>query len=313
MINKFREKKVISLNLPQFVEIVEVGPRDGLQNEAAFIPTEKKIGLIEALNNTGIKRMEATSFVHPVHVPQMKDSYEVFTNMNHEDHVQYMVLIPNEKGYERAIHAGANDFTLVAGASNEFNLKNVRITRDESMAQLENVIGRIKENRGYIRFDIATSFWCPFEGKVNEGIILGMVDQLEKWQVDEIVLCDTIGRATPKEVYQLFSKVLDKSPSAKIAAHFHDTYGFAQSNVLAALQAGVTVFDSSIGGLGGCPFAPGAAGNSSTEDLVMMLQEMDIDTGVDLNKLLQCVDLIKTMTQRELSGHLNKINHPINV
>jgi hydroxymethylglutaryl-CoA lyase len=298
------------LNLPKFVEIVEVGPRDGLQNEAKFIPTNKKIELINALSNTGIKRMEAASFVHPVHVPQMKDASEVFTKMNRLDNVQYMVLIPNEKGYQRASEAGANAFALVAGASNGFNLKNVRMTRDKSIACLENAIQKIKEDQGYIRFDIATSFWCPFEGKVDEQVVLRMVDQLEKLEVDEIVLCDTIGRANPKEVYHLFSKVLDKSPKSKIAAHFHDTYGFAQSNVLAALQAGVTVFDSSIGGLGGCPFAPGSAGNSTTEDLVMMLHEMGIETGVDLNKLLQCVELIKTMTERELSGHLFKVKRP---
>ena len=295
------------MNLPKKVEVVEVGPRDGLQNEAKFIPTEQKVELIHALSETGVTRMEATSFVHPVHVPQMKDAKEVLDQITRKSNIQYMALIPNEKGYERARQSNVNAVALVVGASNTFNEKNVRMSRAESMARLEGVIQKAKEENVFVRFDIATSFWCPFEGKVNEAIVLQMVDQLEQLAVDEIVLCDTIGRANPRQVYELFYKVFEKSPKAKIGAHFHDTYGYAQANTLAALQAGVTVFDSSIGGLGGCPFAPGAAGNVATEDLVAMLHEMGIETGIDFDKLLQCVELVKPMTERQLTGHLHKV------
>ncbi|PLS18580.1 hydroxymethylglutaryl-CoA lyase [Bacillus sp. M6-12] len=293
--------------LPKKVEIVEVGPRDGLQNESRFISTEHKVELINALSETGITRIEATSFVHPVHVPQMKDAKEVLEKITRKTDIQYIALIPNQKGYDRAIQSNVNAVALVVGASNTFNKKNVRMSREESMSQLESVIYRAKEDGIFIRFDIATSFWCPFEGKVAVNEVMKMIEQVEKLDVDEIVVCDTIGRANPQQVYELFSNIFEKSPKAKIGAHFHDTYGLAQANTLAALQAGVTVFDSSIGGLGGCPFAPGAAGNTATEDLVMMMHEMGIETGIDFDKILDCVELVKPLTERQLTGHLHKI------
>ncbi|WP_134702265.1 hydroxymethylglutaryl-CoA lyase [Ammoniphilus sp. YIM 78166] len=295
------------MNLPKKVEIIEVGPRDGLQNEANFIPTEKKIELIHTLSQTGIKRIEATSFVHPVHVPQMKDAKEVLEGVQRKEDIQYIALIPNEKGYERARQSHIDAVALVVGASDSFNQKNVRMSRRESMDRLNQVIEQAKGEGVFVRYDIATSFWCPYEGEVDPSVVLEMVNQVEALQVNEIVICDTIGRANPKQVYDLFSKVMDQSPRAQITAHFHDTYGLAQANVIAALQAGVTAFDSSIGGLGGCPFAPGAAGNGSTEDLVMMLHEMGIETGINLEKLMECVELIRPLTERPLTGHLHKV------
>ncbi len=295
------------MNLPKKVEIVEVGPRDGLQNEAQFIPTEQKAALIDALSETGLTRMEATSFVHPMHVPQMKDAEEVLKTITRCTGTQYMALIPNEKGYERARHSDVNDVAFVVAASSAFNEKNVRMTTEESMSRLAGLIQQAKAEGVFVRFDIATSFWCPYAGKVDKETVLQMIDQAERLAVDEIVLCDTIGRANPKQVYDLFAKVFEKSPRAKIAAHFHDTYGYALANTVAALKAGVTVFDSSIGGLGGCPFAPGAAGNVATEDLVMMLHEMGIETGIDFDKLLHCVELVKPMTERHLTGHVHKL------
>ncbi|MDQ0219541.1 hydroxymethylglutaryl-CoA lyase [Peribacillus cavernae] len=295
------------MKLPKKVEIIEVGPRDGLQNEANFIPTDKKIALINALNKTGIKRMEATSFVHPVYVPQMKDAKEVLEGMDRDSSIQYMALIPNQKGYERAIENGVNALSLVVGASDSFNLKNVKMTRDESIQTFESVIKRAKENGIFIRYNIATSFWCPYEGKVNADLVLEMLQRIDRLGVDEIVLCDTIGRANPAQVYDLFQQAFTKKPKAMISAHFHDTYGLAQANIIAALQAGVTRFDTSIGGLGGCPFAPGAAGNVATEDVVFMLHEMGIDTGVDLPSLLNCVELVRPLTIRELTGHFHKV------
>ncbi|MFB5193908.1 hydroxymethylglutaryl-CoA lyase [Neobacillus sp. KR4-4] len=295
------------MNLPNKVEIIEVGPRDGIQNESTFISTENKIELINALNKTGIKRMEATSFVHPKYVPQMKDAKEVLEGIDRDPSIQYMALIPNEKGCDRAIESGIKALSLVVGASDSFNLKNVKMTREQSIQSFETVIKKAKEQDIFIRYNIATSFWCPFEGKVDSDLVLDLVEKAENLGVDEIVLCDTIGRANPAQVFDLFEKVMSLQTTAMITAHFHDTYGMALSNVVAALQTGVTRFDASIGGLGGCPFAPGAAGNSSTEDIVFMLHEMGIETGIDLKQLLACVEMVKPLTNRNLTGHLHKV------
>lgn len=295
------------MKLPEKVEIIEVGPRDGIQNESNFIPTDKKIELINTLNKTGIKRMEATSFVHPKYVPQMKDAKEVLEEMERDASIQYMALIPNEKGYDRAVESGINALSLVVGASDSFNLKNVKMTREQSIESFETVIKKAKDQDIFIRYNIATSFWCPFEGKVDSRLVLDIVEKAGQLGVDEIVLCDTIGRANPIQVFELFEKALSLKTRAAVTAHFHDTYGMALANVTAALEAGVTRFDASIGGLGGCPFAPGAAGNAATEDIVFMLHEMGIETGIDVNQLLKCVELVKPLTNRHLTGHLHKV------
>jgi hydroxymethylglutaryl-CoA lyase len=294
------------MNLPKRVEIIEVGPRDGIQNEVNFIPTEQKIALINSLNKTGITRMEATSFVHPVYVPQMKDAKEVIHGITQKPNIQYMALIPNEKGYDLAVENGVCDLSLVVGASDSFNLKNVNMSREDSIRKFEGVIKKAKANGIFIRYNIATAFWCPYEGKINPDIVLDMIQRIDVLGVDEIVVCDTIGRANPIDVYKFFQAALLQQPKAMITAHFHDTYGFGLSNIIAALQAGVTRFDASIGGLGGCPFAPGAAGNIATEDVVFMLHEMGIETGINLQALLECVELVKPHTSRELVGHFHK-------
>jgi hydroxymethylglutaryl-CoA lyase len=300
-------EETYKMNFPKKVEIIEVGPRDGIQNESTFIPTENKIELINALNKTGIKRMEATSFVHPKYVPQMKDAKEVLDGIDWDPSIQYMALIPNEKGYDRAIESGIKALSLVVGASDSFNLKNVKMTRVQSIQSFETVIKKAKEQDIFIRYNIATSFWCPFEGKVDPGSVLDIVEKAENLGADEIVLCDTIGRANSEQVFDLFEKVISLQTTAMITAHFHDTYGMALSNVSAALQTGVSRFDASIGGLGGCPFAPGAAGNAATEDIVFMLHEMGIETGIDLKQLLACVEVVKPLTNRNLTGHLHKV------
>ena len=295
------------MQLPKKVEIIEVGPRDGLQNESVFIPTQDKISLINALNKTGVKRMEATSFVHPKYVPQMKDAVEVLAGIETNPDIQYMALIPNEKGYERAKSNGVQAISLVVAASNTFNQKNVRMTREESLRNFEKVIADAKDRGMFIRYCIATSFWCPFEGKVQPELVLKMVEEMDALGVDEIVICDTIGRANPLQVFDTFQNIMEQKPKAMISAHFHDTYGFALSNIVAAMQAGIHRFDTSVGGLGGCPFAPGAAGNVATEDVVLMLHEMGISTNIDLQSLLSVVEKVKTFTERELTGHLHKI------
>lgn len=295
------------MQLPKKVEIIEVGPRDGLQNETMFIPTEKKIELINGLNKTGIKRMEVTSFVHPVYVPQMKDAKEVLEGIERNPNIQYMALIPNEKGYERATQNGVNALSLVVGASDSFNMKNVKMTRDDSIARFNSVIENSKKEGVFLRYNIATSFWCPYEGKVDSKLVLNMVKQIDSIGVDEIVICDTIGRANPSQVYDLLSRIVELETNALVTAHFHDTYGLAQANIIAAMQSGISRFDASVGGLGGCPFAPGAAGNVATEDVVFSLHEMGIDTGIDLSKLLSCVELVKPLTNRDLTGHFHKV------
>jgi hydroxymethylglutaryl-CoA lyase len=295
------------MNLPGKVEIIEVGPRDGIQNESDFIPTENKIELINALSKTGIKRMEAASFVHPTYVPQMKDAKEVLNGIEKSPTVQYMALIPNEKGYDLAIESGVDALSLVVGASDSFNLKNVKMTREQSIKSLGAVIEKAKANDIFIRYSIATAFWCPFEGKVDSNLVLKMVEEAEKFGADEIVLADTIGRANPNQVFDLFQAAVSLKTRSVLTAHFHDTYGMALANVMAALEAGVTRFDASVGGLGGCPFAPGAAGNAATEDIVFMMQEMGIETGIDFGQLLGCVELLKPFTNRDLTGHLHKV------
>jgi hydroxymethylglutaryl-CoA lyase len=237
----------------------------------------------------------------------MKDAKEVLEGIERDPSIQYMALIPNEKGYDRAVESGINALSLVVGASDSFNLKNVNMTRDQSVENLGTVIKKSKEKDIFIRYNIATSFWCPYEGKVNPDLVLEMVKQAEHLGADEIVLCDTIGRANPYQVSDLFEKALSLKTDAAISAHFHDTYGLALANVAAALEVGVTRFDASIGGLGGCPFAPGAAGNAATEDIVFMLHEMDVDTGIDLQQLLACVEIVRPLTSRNLTGHFHKV------
>jgi hydroxymethylglutaryl-CoA lyase len=295
------------MNVPKKVEIIEVGPRDGLQNEANFIPTEDKISLINALNKTGIKRMEATSFVHPTYVPQMKDAKEVLEGIVQAPDIQYMALVPNKRGFDRAIEQGVRAVSLVVGASNSFNLKNVKMTREESIQKLEDVILKAKAEDVFVRYNIATAFWCPFEGIMDSSLVLEIAKRIDRLGVDEIVFCDTIGRANPKQVYLLLKDMMEMQPAAMITAHFHDTYGLAQANIIAALQAGVTRFDASIGGLGGCPFAPGAAGNVATEDVVFMMNELGIETGIDLESLQSCLGLIRKISNRDLMSHYNMI------
>jgi hydroxymethylglutaryl-CoA lyase len=218
-----------------------------------------------------------------------------------------MALVPNKRGFDRAIEQGVRAVSLVVGASNSFNLKNVKMTREESIQKLEDVILKAKAEDVFVRYNIATAFWCPFEGIMDSSLVLEIAKRIDRLGVDEIVFCDTIGRANPKQVYSLLKDMMEMQPAAMITAHFHDTYGLAQANIIAALQAGVTRFDASIGGLGGCPFAPGAAGNVATEDVVFMMNELGIETGIDLESLQSCLGLIRKISNRDLMSHYNMI------
>ena len=279
-------------SLPNNVTIIEVGPRDGLQNEAKQVPTDIKLQFIKALQKSGIQEMELTSFVSPKWVPQMADANEIMENTVHQG--RQFVLTPNERGISSALEAGAQAVAVFVGVSNSFNKKNINKTTAESMEALQPLIQKLKEDGIFIRACISTAFYCPFEGKIDPKDTLDLCRQFVDWGVDELSVADTIGMATPKESYELFGQLKEAFPDTLLTAHFHDTRKMALANIFAALQVGINRFDSSAGGLGGCPFAPGATGNVATEDVVNMLHRMDIETGIDLDLLCEAVNKISS-------------------
>ncbi len=278
-------------SLPNNATIIEVGPRDGLQNEAKLVKTENKLEFIAALQKAGIQEMELTSFVSPKWVPQMADAKEIVASAYKSG--RQFVLTPNERGIQAALESGAQSLAVFVGVSNTFNKKNINKTTEESMDALKPLIFDLKEQGVFVRACISTAFYCPFEGAVSPKATLELCRQFVDWGVDELSVADTIGMANPKESYDLFSQLIKAFPEVLMTAHFHDTRRMALANITAALQAGVTRFDASAGGLGGCPFAPGATGNVATEDVVNMLHQMDIQTGIDLDLLCQAIEKIE--------------------
>ena len=295
------------LQLPEKVEIIEVGPRDGLQNEKSFVPTEVKKEFIQSLKDAGIKEMELTSFVSPKWVPQMGDAAEIVADCLDSD-TRNIVLAPNKKGIERVYMTDCKAVAVFVGVSNTFNQKNINKTTPESLAEVLPLIAELKSKDYFVRACISTAFYCPYEGKVDEDEVLALCGEFVDAGVDELSVADTIGMAAPHESYSLFSKLKDAYPDVLLTAHFHDTRKLALSNILASLQAGVTRFDTSAGGLGGCPFAPGAAGNAATEDVVYMLHRMGIDTGVDLDKMLMAIEVIQPHISRQIESTYFKLN-----
>ncbi|WP_189655225.1 hydroxymethylglutaryl-CoA lyase [Bacillus sp. HNG] len=293
------------MQLPKQVTIIEVGPRDGLQNEKSIIPTEAKINFIKKLKMAGLQEMELTSFVSPKWVPQMKDAEEVITACL--DDTRNIVLAPNRKGIERLYETNCKAVAVFVGASDSFNKKNINKTTAESLEELKPLIKELKEKGYFVRACISTSFYCPFEGKVDEEAVLKLCSTFVQYGVDELSVADTIGRANPKEVFSLFSMLKKELPNTLLTAHFHDTRGMALANVLAAIQAGIERFDTSAGGLGGCPFAPGATGNVATEDVVYMLEEMGISTGINLSKLVEAVDVINPLLTRPIESKFYRL------
>lgn len=279
------------MNLPNKVTIIEVGPRDGLQNDKSLVPTDIKIQFIQALKSAGITEMELTSFVSPKWVPQMGDALEIVKAI--QDSTRNIVLTPNRKGVELALHANCRAVAVFVGVSNTFNQKNINKTTSESLAELGPIISELKAKNIFVRACISTSFYCPYEGKIQIDEVVKLCNSFVDFGVDELSVADTIGMANPSESYELFSKLKKMFPTTLLTAHFHDTRGMAIANVFAALQAGITRFDTSAGGLGGCPFAKGATGNVATEDVVFMLGQMGIETGVDLEGVKKAVDLIR--------------------
>lgn len=287
------------------VEIVEVGPRDGLQNEKNMLGLSEKLKLIEALAGAGLKNIEATSFVHPKWVPQLADGDLVIKGIDELGlkGTNISALIPNEKGFKRALEVGVKEICLFVSASASHNKNNVNMTPEESIDNFRNIIKRAIEKKIRVRTIIVTAFACPFEGKVAPDNVLEMAKTLEEIGSDEILLADTIGRANPLQVYSLFKALKQLITGAILSAHFHDTMGMGLANVIAAMQAGITKFDASIGGLGGCPYAPGASGNIATEDLVNMLDSMGVKTGISINKLLEVSKMVESLIGRPVTSH----------
>lgn len=275
------------------VQIVEVGPRDGLQNERVRIATQNKSRFIQALADAGLRRIEVTSFVHPRAIPQLSDADELMMILPPRDGVRYSALVPNDRGLERAIAAGIREIAVFTAASDTFVHHNIHASLAESLVHFEEIVKKAKDLDIGVRGYISTVFGCPYEGKITAQQGLGVARALLAMGCDEISIGDTIGVATPGDV----ARWLDAAGSAgipfdRMALHFHDTRGTALANVLVGLQHGVRIFDSTAGGLGGCPYAPGASGNLATEDLVYALHGLGFQTGVDLDKLVAASSLI---------------------
>lgn len=270
--------------LPPKVSLFEVGPRDGLQNETS-VSTQAKIALIEALADAGVKRIEAASFVSPKWVPQMADSGEVLRGISRRAGVCYSALTPNLKGLELALDAGADEVAVFAAASEGFSQKNINCSIEESIARFEPLLSRAKEQGIRVRGYVSCVLGCPYDGEIAPTEVARVADILHQLGCYEISLGDTIGVGTPLKARKMVETVAERVPVERLALHFHDTYGQALANILACLETGVSVIDTSVAGLGGCPYAKGASGNLASEDLVYMLHGMGIDTGIDLNKL----------------------------
>lgn len=289
------------LNLPKKVTIIEVGPRDGLQNEKLFVPTEIKKQFIAGLRKAGLQEMELTSFVSPKWVPQMGDAAEIVADCL-DQNVRNIVLAPNRIGINRVYMTECKAVAVFVGVSNTFNQKNINKTTKDSMEELKPIIKELKEKDYFVRACISTSFYCPYEGKINEADTIKLCQEFAEAGVEELSVADTIGMAAPTEAYSLFSQLKKEFPKTLLTAHFHDTRKLALANIFASLQAGIDRFDTSAGGLGGCPFAPGAAGNAATEDVVYMLERMGIHTGVDLNKLVDAIALVRPHLSRTIDS-----------
>lgn len=291
--------------LPSAVTVVEVGPRDGLQNEAKPVATESKLGFVHDLADAGLRTIEVSSFVRPDRVPQLADAAELFRSLRPKVGVRYLALVPNPKGLEHALAAGCRDIAVFTAASETFNRRNINRSIAESLADVRAVVSAAKSSGAWVRGYVSTAFGCPYEGAVAPSAVAAVVADLAHAGVDEISVGDTIGVATPADVERIVSEVLAVAPRERIALHFHDTRGTALVNVYAALRLGITTFDSSAGGLGGCPYAPGASGNLATEDLVYLLDGLHVTTGVDLEKVRAAVSPIARELGRTLPSRVH--------
>jgi isopropylmalate/homocitrate/citramalate synthase len=278
--------------MPTRVKVVEVGPRDGLQNEAKAVSTDVKVELIERLAAAGLPAVEAGAFVSPKWVPQMADSDEVFRRIEKKDGTSYPVLVPNMKGYARAKEVGAKEIGIFAAASESFSQKNTNCSIEESLERFRPVCEAATTDGIAVRGYVSTVLGCPYEGEIDPAKVAGLAAQLFQMGCYGISLGDTIGVGTPAKAKAMIRRVAEAVPMEHLGIHFHDTYGQALANALACLEEGVTVIDSSVSGLGGCPYAPGAAGNVATEDVLYMLEGLGIETGVDLDAVVDAGQFI---------------------
>ncbi|GIF11554.1 hydroxymethylglutaryl-CoA lyase [Actinoplanes teichomyceticus] len=276
-----------------FVSIREVAPRDGLQNEEP-VPADDKVRLIDALSRTGVRRIEAVSFVHPRAIPQMADADEVWSRITRDPGVRYSALIPNTRGAQRALAAGFREIEVVVSASDTHNRRNLNRSTDESLDDIAGLIPLVHAAGGTLEVIVATSFGCPYEGDIAPERVAGIVARVRADGADRIAFGDTTGMATPRRVRDLLSEVRPD------LLHFHNTRGTGLANIVTALELGVMEFDASAGGLGGCPYAPGASGNVATEEVVHMLHDMGFDTGIDLDRLLEAAELAERLVGRTL-------------
>lgn len=278
---------------PGRVTVVEVGPRDGLQNEKGFVPTEAKVAFVEALAAAGLPVVETTAFVSPKAIPQLADSAEVFSRVQKKPGTRYPVLVPNERGMARALAAGAREIALFTAATDTFNLRNTNATVEESFARFAPVVALARKEAVRVRGYVSTVFGCPYEGKVDPARAVAVALRLFESGCEEVSLGDTIGVAVPSQVADVVGRLRSAGADvARLALHMHDTRGTALANVVEGLREGIRVFDSSAGGLGGCPYAPGAAGNLATEDLLYLLHGMGYETGVDLPRVAEATRLL---------------------
>lgn len=289
--------------------LVEVGPRDGLQNERETIPLAAKIAFVDALSETGVREIEAGAFVSPKMVPQMADSAAVFEGIRRREGVVYSALVPNEKGLDAALAAKAGKVAVFTAASETFNRRNINCSIGESLERFKPVVARAQRSKLPVRGYVSTAFYCPYEGRVEPAKALEVVERLLALGVDEVSIGDTIGKASPTDVRALLGPLLKRVGAERVFLHFHDTYGLAIANALAAWQEfGVTGFDASAGGLGGCPYAPGAGGNVAMEDLAYAFLASRATPGVDLLKLRAATALLETRLGHPLNSRLSRVS-----
>ena len=293
-------------HLPPKVTVYEVGPRDGLQNEPETLPAEVRVAFVDRLTDAGLPAIEVGSFVSPRAIPQLANTEEVFHRIRRASGVRYTVLVPNEQGLERALAAGVLEIAVFTAASETFNRRNINAGVDESIERFRPVVAGAKEQKIRVRGYVSTAFGCPFEGEISPEAVREVVHKLLELPVDEISIGDTIGVATPHAVYDVVETLYESGvPRGILALHLHDTRGTALANVYAGLECGITTFDSSAGGLGGCPYAPGASGNLATEDLLYMLEGLGIETGVSLSRVVEASrELAKALGRRPPGRYL---------
>ncbi len=285
-------------NFPKRVKLVEVSPRDGLQNEDRIIPTDIKVDFINLLSQTGLSMIEATSFVSPKWIPQLADHCPVMQQLIRKPGVKYSALVPNQQGLENAFKLKTDCVAVFTAASDSFTQQNTNCSLKDSVARAVEIIKAAASQKTASRAYISCAWYCPYEEKINLDTVINIADTLYKAGCKEIVISDTIGKATAADVYARLNKISQIIPQENLAVHFHDTYGQAIANIYASLELGISIIDASVSGLGGCPYAKGAGGNVASEDVLFLLNEMDIKTGIDMNKLLLAGEFINEFLQK---------------